>query len=345
MDYLLPLLSFIICLMLTPLVRSLALQRGWKAEPSQNRWHQRPTALLGGIAIYSGLSVPLILQADFGMIFNQWAEIGSGRLTQDLMIVTWAGTTILMLLGLLDDFINITPTAKLGGQIVVAAMVIFLGGRLHWVTAPALDMGLTLVWIIGITNAFNLLDNMDGLCAGIGTVAALVLGILFMDSAPQAALTAFVLAGAMCAFLVYNFNPASIYMGDCGSLVIGFTLSVLCLQYPATGVPNRSAAWAVPILIMLVPIFDTTLVTLARLLNGRSVFMGGRDHTSHRLVFMGFSDRLAVLFLYGIGSAAGAAAILVNHTGWLPSPVIAILITFPILLMGIYLIRMKVYPE
>ncbi len=345
MNYLLPLISFLVCVILTPVVRCLALKKGWMAEPSRDRWHRRPTPLFGGIAIYMGLSVSLFLQADFGMIFDQLVGIGSGQPVRDLTVVIWRGATALFIRGLVDDVINVTPFTKLAGQIIVAFMVISLGLRLHWVTSVPLDVGLTLIWIIGITNAFNLLDNMDGLCAGVGTVAALVLGILFMGNAPQAALIAFVLAGAMGAFLIYNFKPASIYMGDCGSLVIGFISAVLCLQYPEAIASSRPVAWAVPILIMLVPIFDTTLVTIVRLLNGRSVTSGGRDHTSHRLVYMGFSERRAVLFLCGIGASAGIAALFINQTGTLPSPVVSISFTLTILLMGIYLARVRVYTE
>ncbi len=345
MVYVLPLISFLVCLILTPVVRRLALEKGWMAEPSQDRWHQKPTPLLGGVAIYMGLSVSFFLQVDFGVFFHQLAEIGFRQQVQDPMAVIWTGGTGLFLLGLLDDFINITPTTKFVGQLLVACIMIYLGFRLHWVTSLYPDMGLTLIWIIGITNAFNLLDNMDGLCAGVGTVAALVLGILFMDGAPQTALTAFILAGTLGAFLIYNFKPASIYMGDCGSLVIGFIIAMLCLQYPEAGESSQTVAWAVPVLIMLVPIFDTTLVTLARLHNGCKVSTGGRDHTSHRLVYMGLSERQAVLFLYGIGAVAGAAAIFINQIGDLPLPALFIPLTLTILYMGIYLARLRVYPE
>jgi UDP-GlcNAc:undecaprenyl-phosphate/decaprenyl-phosphate GlcNAc-1-phosphate transferase len=345
MVYVLPLISFAACLILTPVVRRLALAKGWMAAPSKDRWHDKPTALLGGIAIYIGLALPLFMSADFSTLVEQFSGTGPLHRVPDIGAVIWGGATALFVLGLLDDFLNIKPHTKLVGQILVAAMVTFLGFRLHWVDSLTLDTGLTMIWIIGITNAFNLLDNMDGLCAGIGTVAALALGILFLKSAPHAALAAFIIAGAMAAFLIYNFNPASIFMGDCGSLVIGFTLAMLCLNRPDIGETRRLAGWAVPILIMLVPIFDTTLVTLVRLLSGRKASVGGKDHTSHRLVLMGLSERRAVLFLYGIGAVSGAAAIFVDRSDNLTSPAVIIPVAFSILLMGIYLAQLRVYPE
>ena len=166
----LPLFAFLGCLVLTPVVRRLALARGWVAQPSQDRWHQKPTALLGGIAIYGGFSLPVIFLADFQSILFRFAGPAESADLPSLAAVMWAGATAMFVLGLLDDFIHIKPQTKLVGQILVGSMVTFLGFRLHWVASLTLDTGLTLVWIIGITNAFNLLDNMDGLCAGVGAV-------------------------------------------------------------------------------------------------------------------------------------------------------------------------------
>ena len=145
----------------------------------------------------------------------------------------------------------------------------------------------TLVWIVGITNAFNLLDNMDGLCAGVAMVAALSMAYLYSGMNPEACLVALIMAGACGGFLVYNFNPASIFMGDCGSLVIGFSAAALSLEYGKVTGANSLALFAVPLLVLMVPLLDTTLVTIIRLLSGRKASTGGRDHTSHRLVFDG----------------------------------------------------------
>jgi UDP-GlcNAc:undecaprenyl-phosphate GlcNAc-1-phosphate transferase len=138
-------------------------------------------------------------------------------------------------------------------------------------------------------------------------------------------------------FLVYNFNPASIFMGDCGSLVIGFAVAVLSLYHGEFSAGSRLSAFAVPLLILMVPLLDTTLVTVIRLLSGRKASTGGRDHTSHRLVLMGFSEKSAVLFLYGIGAVAGFAGVFVSHSDTMTSPAVIIPIVLAITLMGIYL--------
>jgi len=169
--------------------------------------------------------------------------------------------------------------------------------------------------------------------------------VLFAGTQPQASLVAVILAGSLAAFLFYNFNPASIFMGDCGSLLIGFTLAVLGLQYSGSGGDNRLSAVAVPIMVLMVPIFDTTLVTLIRILSGRKASVGGKDHTSHRLVLMGFSEKRAVLFLYGTAAVSGLAALFVSKTDTLTSPAVIIPLALSILLMGIYLAQLRVYPE
>ncbi|MBI9082656.1 MAG: glycosyl transferase [Desulfobacterales bacterium] len=345
MTDILPLFAFLACLVLTPVVRRMAMAYGWVAQPSQDRWHRKPTALMGGIAIYAGFSFPVIFLADFKSVLFRLNGTTDAVSLPSLAAVIWIGATAMFVLGLLDDFVHIKPQTKLVGQILAASMVTFLGFRLHWVTSMTLDTGLTLVWIIGITNAFNLLDNMDGLCAGVGAVTAGVLAVLFMDTSPHAAQIAMALAAALAAFLVYNFNPASIFMGDSGSLVIGFSLALLCLHYPETDASSPLAAWAVPIMVMLVPIFDTSLVTVVRLLSGRKASTGGRDHTSHRLVLIGLSERRAVLMLYGICAVAGASAVFVSRSDDLTSPAVIIPVALSILLMGIYLAQLRIYPE
>jgi UDP-GlcNAc:undecaprenyl-phosphate GlcNAc-1-phosphate transferase len=186
---------------------------------------------------------------------------------------------------------------------------------------------------------------MDGLCAGVGLVAAVLLSFLFYQKSPQFTQMALIFAGALAAFLIYNFNPASIFMGDSGSLMIGFALSMLTLL--ATGAENGNpiSLYAVPVMILMVPILDTTLVTMIRILSGRKASIGGRDHTSHRLVLMGLSERGAVLFLYGIGAVSGVSAIFVFRSDTLTSPVVIIPVALSILLMGIYLAQIRVYPE
>jgi UDP-GlcNAc:undecaprenyl-phosphate/decaprenyl-phosphate GlcNAc-1-phosphate transferase len=345
MLFFLPSLSFLLCLILTPVVRRISVKKDWIAYPTKQRWHKKPTALLGGIAIYIGVATTLLFTADFSSVLAHFFRTIDTVNLPSLGAAIWLGMTFLFVLGLLDDFLPIRPQTKLVGQILTALLVTFLGFRLHWFTSLTLDTMVTIGWIVGITNAFNLLDNMDGLCAGTGFIAAVFLAFLFWGVMPEAVLISMVVAGALGAFLIYNFNPASIFMGDCGSLVIGFTLSVLSLYISEIQGFQALSNFAVPLILLLVPIFDTTLVTLIRLLSGRKASVGGKDHTSHRLVLMGFSEKRAVLFLYGIGIVAGISALFISKNDSLTSPVVIIPVALAIVLMGIYLAQLRVYPE
>ena len=222
------------------------------------------------------MSIPLLLASDFSALLSQDIFTSGKRQLPPIGTVSWLGITFLFILGLLDDFIHIKPHSKLVGQILVASLVALLGFRLQWFTSLTLDTMVTIVWIVGITNAFNLLDNMDGLCAGVGLIAALCFVWLYMGIVPQGALMAMILAGALAAFLIYNFHPASIFMGDCGSLLIGFTLSLLTLSYPGKIAPNTLSLYAIPVMILMVPILDTSMVTLIRILSGRKASVGGK---------------------------------------------------------------------
>ena len=345
MTYLLPLTSFLICLAMTPAVRSIAVQRGWVARPSQERWHQKTTALMGGIAIYIGMAIPLFLVADFKSLSPHVVRTTGILPSADPVAVLWVGLTLMFILGLLDDFINIKPHTKLLGQIMIASLVAFLGFRLNWFVSLTGDTIVTIFWIVGITNALNLLDNMDGLCAGIGLITSLALAWMFGKDALYIMMAALILVGALAAFLLYNFNPASIFMGDSGSLMIGFSVAFLSLIYAEIHATTKIAAVVVPILILMVPIFDTTLVTLIRTLSGRKASIGGKDHTSHRLVLMGFTERGAVLFLYGVAAVSCLSAFFVSRTDNLTSPAVFIPTGLAILLMGVYLAQLRVYPE
>ena len=341
-----PLAAFLICLAATHIVRKVAHKRDWLAHPSADRWHETPTALMGGIAIYAGISIPLYLLSDFRI--TESFIPGSAPLMADARAgaVLWLGISLLFVLGLVDDFIKIKPQSKLLGQILTALMAAFFGYRLCWFESMTLDSMVTIFWIVGITNALNLLDNMDGLCAGVGMVAAFFLSMLMWDSHPVIAIYALLISGALLAFLVFNFNPASIFMGDCGSLVIGFSLSFLGVCYSGYAAPSLGfSKYAVPILVLMAPIFDTSLVTFIRLLSGRKASTGGKDHTSHRLVLIGLSEKRAVLFLYVISAISGLAAIFVHQRDTLSSPVVLFPMALAIVLMGIYLAQLRVYPE
>ncbi len=345
MHLLIPALSFLLCLAATPVVRLVAVKKGWVAQPSAERWHKKPTALLGGIAIYLGMGTAIFLIAEFSSIWPHFFRTANTVGLPSIAAVAWMGITFFFILGLLDDFFQLKPQTKLVGQILMASFVAFLGFRLHWFVSLTVDTMVTIAWIVGITNAFNLLDNMDGLCAGVGCIVAIFLSVLYWGSMPVAAMVAMAVASSLAAFLIFNFNPASIFMGDSGSLSIGFVLAVLSLYYSEAANTNILSNFAVPVMVMLVPIFDTSLVTVIRLLSGRKASVGGRDHTSHRLVIMGFSEKRAVISLYGIAVVSGSAALFVHQSDTLTTPIVIIPVVLAVFLMGVYLAQLRVYPE
>ena len=331
--------------MATPLVRMLAIYAGWVAKPNGDRWHTQPTALLGGIAIYAGMAIPLFFVADFASITAYFFNGQPITSRPSIAAVIWISTTCLFAVGMADDFVDIKPQSKLMAQIIVAAFVTFLDFRLHWFTSLTLDTMVTIFWVIGICNALNLIDNMDGLCTGVALVALITLAVLLGTPVSEGTLTALILAGSLAAFLIFNFKPASIFMGDSGSLLIGAALAILTLHYTETPGINTISKIAVPILVLMVPIFDTTLVTLIRLLSGRKASVGGKDHASHRLVLMGFHERSAMLVLCGVGALSGISAIFVSRTDTLTSPAVIIPTGISIMLMGVYMAQLRIYPD
>ncbi len=328
---LIALISFAVSVGLTFLVREFAHKKGFVAKPKTDRWHKRPTALLGGAAIYLATILTVILFIK----------------PQTETIVILFGSSIMFIVGLIDDILQIKPYQKLIGQFIGSALIIGFGLVLPWTDFEVLNIAITFFWLIGITNAINLLDNMDGLAAGVSAIAAVTLAIGLGSSAGVAELNliaAFI--GALAGFLIYNFNPASIFMGDCGSLFVGFLLasSVLLKQ---DGGSSRSivSILAVPALILFVPIFDTTFVTILRRLWGRKVSQGGRDHTSHRLVALGLSERSAVLMLYTFALMAGVISIFVRELQMTQSLVLIAVFIIVLTIIGVYLSKVKVYEQ
>lgn len=325
------LLSVVLSVGLTFLIRSLAHRYGFVAKPKSDRWHKKPTAMMGGTAIF----LTTVLIYFFAVPY-----------TKEFLVIL-AGSTILFLVGLIDDILHIKPYQKLIGQLIGVAIVVGFGLVLPWTNSEILNIGITAFWLVGITNAINLLDNMDGLAAGISAIAAFALAIGFSAGGQtNEMLLISVFVGALVGFLAFNFNPASIFMGDCGSMFVGFFLSssVLLTQ---TGGRSRSvvSVLAVPALILIVPIFDTTFVTVLRKIWGRKASEGGRDHTSHRLVALGLSERNAVLMLYALAIAAGALSLLVNRLEATQSIALIAVFIVALTIIGVYLSKVKVYKE
>jgi UDP-GlcNAc:undecaprenyl-phosphate GlcNAc-1-phosphate transferase len=321
----------VLALVLTPFVRLLARRIGMVAKPKTDRWHKEPTAMLGGVAIW--LSVVISYFA-----FVPRTPYG---------LVVMAASTFLFLVGLVDDFLHTKPYQKLIGQVMGSAFVIYYGLSLPWTNYSALNVAITIFWLIGVTNALNLLDNMDGLATGIAVIASGFLALSFLSAGHfTEALMLMTFAGALLGFLVYNSNPASIFMGDSGSMFIGFFLASAALVNVSGG-RSRSLlpVLAVPSLVLFIPIFDTTFVTILRKFSGRAASQGGRDHTSHRLVALGMSERHAVWMLYGFAALSGILALLVQRVKIDVSLAAIAGFTVLLTLIGVYLAGVKVYDE
>jgi UDP-GlcNAc:undecaprenyl-phosphate/decaprenyl-phosphate GlcNAc-1-phosphate transferase len=324
-------IAFGVALVGTPLVRALARRVGMVARPRADRWHKNPTTLLGGISIFAGVA----------------AGVSMERVAWEQVVWLYLGGIFVFALGLVDDIWRIKPWQKLLGQVAAALMLLLAGSVLPWTGLKGIDYVISFVWIIGITNAINLLDNMDGLAAGISLAAATFFAVLLcqLDQREWAVLAS-VLAASLAGFLIYNSNPASIFMGDSGALFIGYVLSAVSLQAAShlAGEPSGRAI-LLPVLVLLVPIFDTTFVTILRKLAGRPASQGGRDHTSHRLVALGWSERQAVWILYGLAAASGGCAILARHTSGETAWSVAFVLLCLVIFLGIRLAAVVTYPE
>ncbi|NLW23207.1 MAG: undecaprenyl/decaprenyl-phosphate alpha-N-acetylglucosaminyl 1-phosphate transferase [Tissierellia bacterium] len=299
-------ISVLISLFMTPVAKKLAIKIGAVDVPKdERRVHNKPMPLMGGLAIYISvvLSALLFLPID------------------KTLISILAGGTLILISGIIDDIRDISPKAKLIFQILAAVILILGDVKIEAITNPftrnssliylnGLSIPLTIFWVVGITNTLNLIDGLDGLAAGVATIASL--SFVFVANKfnyiPIMIISSIV-AGACIGFLPYNFNPAKIFMGDTGALFLGFILAALSIE----GVMKSVATIAVitPIIILGVPIFDTTFAIFRRLLNGKSIAEADNGHLHHRLLRMGYSQKKTVLILYFISAVFGLSAILI----------------------------------
>jgi UDP-GlcNAc:undecaprenyl-phosphate/decaprenyl-phosphate GlcNAc-1-phosphate transferase len=284
------------------LLRSSAARR-IVAVPSADRWHEAPTPSLGGVGIFVGFTAGLWSAAAVGAYHPDRAFTG-----------VYAAIALVFVAGLVDDLLGLPPLAKLAAQAGAAAIVLATGTHVQLVHDRAIGDAIAILWLIGVANAFNLLDNMDGLAA---SLAAIAFGFFAVDAVtvhPDHASLAFALAGALacCGFLPFNFRrrgAALVFMGDSGSQTLGFALAALGLTSSWRVAGTTVATLVLPVLVLAVPILDTTLVTIARLLDGRPVYQGGRDHSSHRLVRYGLSERRAVALLALVSLCIGGSSL------------------------------------
>ena len=316
--------SAILTVILTPIVRASAPALGLIDLPGERKVHVQPTPRGGGIAIFLGVLIPTIVlgvvcvagpAGRFAIVDEILQELrGASHLAVQLAAIA-AGAIVLFLTGLADDRWNLSWKFRLGLQLSVAVGVVFAGVRATvFVSQPWFGFGATVLWIIVLTNAMNFLDNMDALSAGIGLIASAMFAaiLLFMVRSPtvSVAFPLATLAGALAGFLVWNRPPASIFMGDCGSNLIGFLLATLTVTgtfYESTG--SRHVMLA-PICVMAVPLYDFCTVVFIRLSQGRSPFHGDKSHFSHRLVELGFRPVHAVLTIHLTTAMTGLAGLL-----------------------------------
>jgi UDP-GlcNAc:undecaprenyl-phosphate GlcNAc-1-phosphate transferase len=307
--------SLAVSFLLTRYIRDRALSGGWQSRKVRDRdVHTGPIPRLGGIAIY--LTSILVIAAV--MLFSRF-----GKALQPLFVVSiLAPATVIFLLGLYDDLFSVGPYVKFAVQIVAAVLIFFAGFRIF--ELPILfgnhslgfagSLGATLFWVLLITNAFNLVDGLDGLAAGSALFSTMtVVVISLMNGRMVIGLIGLALAGAILGFLRFNFNPATIFLGDCGSLFVGFVLSVLALA--GAGKSSTAVAVAIPVVSFGLPILETCISVLRRFLSGQPLFAPDRHHIHHKLLERGLTQRQVVVILYGVSAIFGLLSALLLYPG------------------------------
>ena len=290
--------AFVVSGMLVGVTVMICRNHGWVATPRADRWHKGTPCLYGGVPIWLccvGVSLVLLPL--------------SNHILWRVVLVS----SVVFLLGLADDLVRLSPAIKLAGQSVAAGLIVGSGVSYPLSHHHGVNGAVSVIWIVGLTNAINLLDNMDGLASGVALISLCYLGAFYASGGLlEYATLAIIAAGACMGFLLFNLNPARIFMGDSGSLFLGFllgTLSVLEVTH-VSGVPTFILA---PVVVLAVPLFDTVFVSVTRRLRGQAVSQGGTDHSSHRLVHLGLNEREAVWLLYGLSAVSGAVALASRH--------------------------------
>ncbi len=319
--------AFAACAALVPLSKVLARRFGVLDQPGDRKVHERAMPRLGGVALF-GSFVPLVLLGYLALPALQGSALAASfpgalgllaeahRVERQLLAVL-VGATLIFVVGLLDDVLQarFPVSLKASGQVLAALVLILADVRTSVLPTDLLNQALTLLWLVGITNAFNLLDNMDGLSAGVALVAS---GVLLLNAALLGEFfIALLLAGFMgslLGFLLFNFPPASTFLGDCGSLLIGFCMaSFTLLERYVSQASSSLFPVLMPVLVLAVPIIDTATVVAIRLREHRPIYVGDTRHISHRLVSLGFSPRAAVLFIWLATLCLGLGAALLPH--------------------------------
>lgn len=316
-------IAALVTFLVTPFVRRLAFRYGAVDEPSERKVHRGIIPRLGGIGIYLGVMIPIPF---IFLLDNQIAM----DLTMDrqLLVVLFTGATIILGLGIYDDFKDAKPLVKLLFQTGVALILFFGGFQIESLKLPggeemelplALSLMLSVLWIVGITNAINLLDGIDGLVSGVTAFISLALAIINVASMEDKliAVLTLALAGACIGFLPYNFSPARIFLGDSGSLLIGVFLACIGISALFKSSTGNSGLLIIPMILFGLPLFDTTSVMITRARKGRSLFQADKNHVHHRLLSKGLSQKQASYLLYTVSATLSFLAVLFS---WQQTP-------------------------
>lgn len=294
------LVGFIITMVSTPFIKKYAYKLGAVDVPGGRKVHKNPMPRLGGLAIYLGFAITTLLFVDLS----------------SKVIGLLLGGTVIFLLGMVDDIRNISPKTKLAGQAAASLIVIFSGIQIEFITNPfdsliflgSLSIPFTLLWLVGITNAVNLIDGLDGLASGISAIALFTFSyISFINGQPTVSLLAFLLAVCIVGFLRYNFYPATIFLGDSGSMFLGFNIAALAIFGLLKGVTLITLV--IPLIILGVPIFDTFFAIVRRKWRRQPIFEADKKHIHHRLMNRGLSHWQTVLVIYFLSLCFSASAL------------------------------------
>ena len=318
-------MSFLLSLILVPIARKFAIRHSILDQPDDRKIHLEPKPLLGGVAICIAFIVTILINLlilFFGSEISSLAHLMPNFLLDEIvlikavlpkLVVILASGILILGLGLVDDIYKLSAKTKLMAQIMVALLLISFGIRITlFIENNFISSIITLIWIVGITNAFNLLDNMDGLAGGVAFIASMIFfAITALQGQIFTATILLVLAGSILGFLRYNMHPARIFMGDAGSMFIGYILAILAVvsSYYTENSPTLFPV-IMPVLILGVPIFDTISVLALRIKSKKAILQGDKNHFSHRLVNLGMTQKQAVWFIYLVTFCVGINALL-----------------------------------
>jgi UDP-GlcNAc:undecaprenyl-phosphate GlcNAc-1-phosphate transferase len=330
--------GFLLALVFTPLSRALAVSTGFIDYPKEDRVHRRPTPFLGGLAVAMAAAIATGIVVSLAPLPAAWAAAALPRFAVPFTFVM-AGSALA--LGLVDDRLELNPLQKLTGQVAIS--FVFLVQGLSFGIADLIFWPIGLLWLVGLLNAFNLLDNMDGVLSGIATLIGLFLGGAALSlGRPDLAALAFAAGGASLGFLCFNFPPASIFLGDAGAFFIGFLMAGVGWHLVGDQFLSFTSATAGVVLILSYPIFDVTFVTVTRSLEKRPIHVGGIDHTTHRLHAILGRNRRALWMVYSTVALSGIAGLVAIHVDPVAAWSLLILAGCLYTALGVYLARVPV---